>query len=160
MIYLQKSVTFFLWLQVLILHKRHACWKREISQIGSYKRKRIAHNETQWTFFVKLMVLSPVLSWLTSGQVYETSKEDPEIGSVVCNGLAHYSPLFLSWKLLNKVRYKNTGGLQEEERGVVHHVQVEHQQLMSILQLMTTFGQKIAKSAFTGTRFEQLPRHK
>ena len=32
---------------------------------------------------VKLRVLSHVLSWLTSGQVYKTSREDPEIGFVM-----------------------------------------------------------------------------
>ena len=56
---------------------------------------------------VKLRVLSHVLvnSWFIPGQVYKTLLEDPKIGSVM--GWPTHpqtTQLFLSWKLLIKVR--------------------------------------------------------
>ena len=56
-----------------------------------------------WLEIIKLRVLSHVLSWLTPEQVYETSREDPEIGSVMGWPTAPIY-LFWSWKLPIKVR--------------------------------------------------------
>ena len=56
---------------------------------------------------VKLRVLSHTLtSWLTPGQVYEMSREDPESGSVMGwpTTTTHHHITFLSCKLLIKVR--------------------------------------------------------
>ena len=49
---------------------------------------------TYLPLFVKLRVLSHVLSWLTPGQVYEMSREDPEIGSVMGWPTHHHTTFF------------------------------------------------------------------